>query len=160
MEGLILMIIIGLISSFFGKMGSDEKKSMPPFGDPNQRRTSQPIDQPKKTFEDFTKEIFNQFDEYLDDKPKPVTSKKNHENREIKHVKPLVETQVTVKKETPKPETKVFNTARNVQKEKTISSSDVNNTKQERLPNFTSKDVLVQSIITSEILGPPMAKRR
>lgn len=142
MEGIILIIILGIISSIFNKLGDKEvKKGMPTFGGGKPIQTK-PIKrkflEPKTySLEDLTKEIF-------------------HPQKE--NTKPYIE----------KIEEKTTSNTNNVE----FSKTNRINVNQQEKPAIqskkqvevsvvpTSKEALVQAIISSEILGPPMAKRR
>lgn len=160
MEGLIIAAIIAIISSLFsGKNKNKEQKSMPPFNNkpvempvqttipPNQQ--SQP-----KTLEDFAKGIFEQLNEQ-----KPFSDFAGDEQPKIEQVK----SEPTIKIEKELNERKPL--SENRSSERVTNAPQLNiedKIKENEIGQFvpSSRQALMQAIITSEIIGPPKARQR
>lgn len=164
MEGLIIMIIIGIITSVFNKKEKPkDMKQMPPFSnksvptqEPRQATTAAP-----KTLEDFANEIFGQLEKKVPEIKREVVIPKAEELQ-----KPVIETPV---KESPKRQTEhvVMEPTRKLEKsrvrENIEQSARVKQMQEKTKPVFvtpTTQETLVQAIVTAEILGPPKAKQR
>lgn len=145
MEALILMIIFGLISSFFGKKDEQKKKSkpMPPFNNPT--APSKPAQQQKerpKSLEDFANEIFGQLNEKKPtEKPVPVEVQAPIVEPVIERVK-LKERPVSTRP--PLAERPL------VKKLKQDSAFQV-------VPK--NQKQMMQAVVMAEVLGKPKAKR-
>ncbi|MER2106446.1 MAG: hypothetical protein ABS949_05865 [Solibacillus sp.] len=148
MEALIMMIVLGLISSFFGKKDQQKKKSrpMPPFNNPTapQKPAPQQKERPK-SLEDFANEIFGQLNEKkAETKPVSVEAptpvfepvvEKVRERREVMRTssgRPPLEERPLVKKLKQEP---AFQTVPKNQKQ------------------------MMQAVVMAEILGKPKARR-
>ncbi|MFF5993744.1 hypothetical protein AAGS61_03165 [Lysinibacillus sp. KU-BSD001] len=151
MEGLIIMIIIGIVSSLLSKNKEQPEqkptKAMPPFSQQkppreNTQRRSHTSERPKvKSLEDFANEIFGQLNEKAEQKQ--VT----HEPI-VEQVKPVVQEVVRETRKSTRPELGA-------------SRPIVQQAKKESLVVVPqTKEQLMQAIITSEILALPKAKQR
>ena len=146
MEALILMIIFGLISSFFGKKDERKKKSkpMPPFNNPSapQKPAPQRTQERPKSLEDFANEIFGQLNEKKAE-PKPVP---------IEVPKPVFEPVVEKVQVTGRP-----TSIRPPLEERPL----VKKLKQESAFQIVPKNQkqVMQAVVMAEILGKPKAKR-
>lgn len=144
------MIVLGLISSLFGKKDEQKKKSkpMPPFNNPSAPQKPAPqrtqTERPK-SLEDFANEIFGQLNEkkadvkpVMVDVPKPIVEpaiEKVRETREMSRpasTRPPLEERPLVKKLKQEPAFQVV----------------PKNQKQ-----------VMQAVVMAEILGKPKAKR-
>ncbi|MEO4052240.1 hypothetical protein [Solibacillus sp. CAU 1738] len=153
MESLIIIIIIGIISSVFSKKGNPkETKQMPPFSqqpvpkqEPRQATTAAP-----KSLEDFANEIFGR----LEQKQPEVV-------REVLKPKPVeVQQPETRKQVVAEP---VKRQERSQKRENIEQTARVKQIQEKTKPVFvtpTTQQALMQAVITSEILGPPKAKQR
>lgn len=149
MEGLIVAIIIGVISSLFSKDKKKEHptKQMPPFSNQEIPQKWSPVEpkqeRPKvKTLEDFANEVFGQLNEKVEPKKQVV--------REVKEepVRPIMKEVVKKERTSTRPE--LGATRSLVQQAKRESLNVVPQTQQQ----------LMQAIVMSEILGLPKAKQR
>ena len=148
MEGLIITIIIAVVSSLFSKDKKKEQptKQMPPFSNQEVPQEWSPVEpkqeRPKvKTLEDFANEVFGQLNEKVEPKKQVV--------REVKEepVRQVVKEVVNKERTSTRPE---LGASRPIlQQAKKTSFNVVPRTQHE----------LMQAIVTSEILGPPKAKR-
>lgn len=150
MEGIFVIIILGIISSIFGKLSDKEQKSMPPFGGGKPVKTLPKERNKQKDYslEDFTKEIFQQFTNEPEQKSKPSTI---NINQNI----------VTEQKDEPI-YTELNTLSPSLHSDEKEKPKSHDKSKQVEMPNFVpdTKDALIQAIVTSEILGPPLSKRR
>ncbi|KYG92303.1 hypothetical protein A0U40_05005 [[Bacillus] sp. KCTC 13219] len=157
MESLIILIVLGIISSLLGKKDkSKNTKSMPPFNEqskPN-REPRQAKTTPARSLEDFASEIFGQLEQ-----------KKAEVEQQWKEIKPVVPVR-TERKIEPIVETVEVP---KVTYEKTVARPNIEQSlrvtqmKERETAVFTApttKKALVQAIVAAEILGPPRAKRR
>ncbi|TSI03320.1 hypothetical protein [Lysinibacillus sp. BW-2-10] len=157
MEGIIIMIIALIFSALFkGNKNAKNQKPMPPFNSKPQQTFETQRELPKRrTLEDFASEIFEQ----LNEKANPTTSqpevKKEVPKIAVERVeKPMAAPTARKSLDTNRTSDRnVINTARSVKKDP-ITSNEIGS----YVP--TTRDALVQAIITSEILGPPKAKQR
>lgn len=162
MEGLIIFIIIGIISSLLkkGKEQQSTKQQMPPFNKdaqlPKSRQTrSQTKQIPKEerpilqSFEDFAKEFVGEI------KQASVQPKAQS--------KPIVVEQAKVVEEAPKNEQRESMKERFAERNNSRGQMNVKNV-QNRTSNSPivqpSRNTLVQAIIMAEVLGPPKAKQK
>lgn len=167
MEGIIIMVVLFIVSSILNgsKKKQQNQKSTPPF---NNQTTKQKHEVPKqkerpekrKSLEDFASEVFQQLSEKT--QPNQTTQPKVVHNESEKVNESLgqeVAAQQTVPKVRP-----VFDGNRSSNRGSTISSktSSSDKIKQNEIGSFvpTTRNELVQAIITTEILGPPKAKQR
>ena len=158
MEGLIIAIVLGIISSLFskGKKDKDKKptKQMPPFSNqpaPRQQKEVRPAQQqtPRKSLEDFANEVFGQ----LNEKSKPVVQK-------VETVPPVQvekprQTQPVVEQTTRSQST---NTNRSLAERPIVQKLKQQSEALQVVPS--NQRELMQAIVMSEILGPPKAKQR
>lgn len=152
MEALILMILFGLISSFFGKKDEQKKKTkqMPPFNNPTvpqqpapqRTQAERPI-----SLEDFAQEIFGQLnDKQAEAKPTPIEVQK-----------PVFEPIVEAKPVQPSREPLRTTSSRPPLEERPL----VRKLKQEPALAFVPKNQkqMMQAVVMAEILNKPKAKR-
>ena len=160
MEGLIIAIILGIITSLFNRGKKEETKKptkpmqMPPFSNqpaPRQQKEVRPVQQqnPRKSLEDFANEVFGQ----LNEKSKPVVQK--------------VETVPPVQVEKPRQRQPVVeqttrsqstNTNRSLAERPIVQKLKQQSEALQVVPS--NQRELMQAIVMSEILGPPKAKQR
>ena len=161
METIIVMIILGIISSLFSqnKKEKQKQKPMPPFsGQPSTKTSELPKTEERRprSLEDFAKEVFQQLNEKENPIPKQVEEKQ-----------PTVELPSTSKKEeVSKPDVSnrpVFNENRTSNRSFLAKGREIRDSiKQREIGNVvpTNKEALIQAIIASEIIGPPKARQR
>ena len=157
MEGLIIAIVLGIISSLFNKSKKDKKPTqMPPFSNqpaPRQQKEVRPAQQqtPRKSLEDFANEVFGQ----LNEKSKPVVQKVETVPP-IQVEKPIERPTQQVVEQTSRSQStnanRVLTERPIVQKLKTQSEA------LQVVPS--NQRELMQAIVMSEILGPPKSKQR
>lgn len=162
MEGLIIFIIIGIISSLLkkGKEQQSTKQQMPPFNKdaqlPKSRQTrSQTKQIPNverpilQSFEDFAKEFVGEIKQ-ASAQPKAQS-------------KPIVVEQAKVVEEAPKNEQRESMKERFAERNNSRGQMNVKHV-QNRTSNSPivqpSRNTLVQAIIMAEVLGPPKAKQK
>lgn len=136
MEALIMMIILGLISSFFNKKEAPKKKrpAMPPFNNPPAAPSAEQTNRPK-SLEDFANEIFGQ----LNDKTKAA---------------PPVQAPVEVVPAAPPVVQE--RTSRPPLEERPL----VKKLKQESIQVVPkNQQQVMQAVVMAEVLGKPKAKR-
>lgn len=144
MEALILMIIFGLISSFFGKKDERKKsKPMPPFNNPTapskpaQQKTERP-----KSLEDFANEIFGQLNEKKAERePVPVEVQAPIFEPVVKSARP------TERQASTRPPLQERPLVKKLKQEPAFQVVPKN-----------QKQVM-QAIVMAEVLGKPKAKR-
>lgn len=160
MEGVIIAVILGIITSLFNKGKKEDNKKptkqMPPFSSqpaPRQKPEVRPAQSQNrsKTLEDFANEVFGQ----LNEKSKP----------EVKRV----ETPAPIKVDIPKREGSREGLENKPLFEKTPSTRQlkerpiVQMIKQQEEQSLhvvpSTQRELMQAIVMSEILGPPKSKR-
>lgn len=151
MEGIFVVIILGIISSILSKLGEKEQKPMPPFGGGKHVKNLPPKEPSKQkgfSLEDFTKEIFQQFESKQEEMPKP-SNRNIQQNIVTEQKDELINTELS----TFSPPLQLNEMEETKSREKS---------KQVDMPNFVpnTKEALIQAIVTSEILGPPLSKRR
>ena len=162
MEGLIIAIILGIITSLFNRGKKEETKKptkpmqMPPFSNPpapRQQKEVRPTQQQNrpKSLEDFANEVFGQ----LGEKSKPVVQKV--ETVQPKQVEKPIErqTQPVVEQTTRSQSTN----ANRVLTERPIVQKLKQQSEALQVVPSNQRE-LMQAIVMSEILGPPKAKRR
>ncbi|MGG1215037.1 hypothetical protein ABHM93_01335 [Micromonospora provocatoris] len=166
MEQLIIIAIIAIVSSLFGKSkNKKEQKPMPPFNKtaPSQPSAQMEVDEPthrrpttkRQSFEDFAREFVGELktefatENATEKRLEPVREKvKEHIPSYV--APPLIPTeQLSRKTERP-------SIGRLAAEKKDISVATSNNGFQ--IPN--SQKALVQAVVMAEILGPPKAKRK
>ena len=161
MEGLIIAIILGIITSLFNKGKKDDNqkspKQMPPFSSqqaPRQQKEVRPAQQQnsRKTLEDFANEVFGQ----LNEKSKPVVQK-------VETVLPPIQVEKPIERQ-PKPVVEQTTRSQSTNSNRVLTERPiVQKLKQqsEALQVVPSNQrELMQAIVMSEILGPPKAKQR
>lgn len=148
MEGLIIMIVMFVLSTLFTKDKTKQKetKQMPPFSNkqvPQEHKREEPRrERPKvRSLDDFAKEVFGQ----LSEKTEPAQNDRKIIEEPV--LKPVMEVTRGERKST-RPELGASRPI--IQRQKTKSPVIVPSTREQ----------LVQAVITSEILGPPKAKQR
>lgn len=157
MEGLIIAVILGIITSLFNKGKKEDNKKptkqMPPFSSqpaPRQKPEVRPARSQNrpKTLEDFASEVFGQ----LNEKSKPevetpapikVDIPRREVSREGFENKPLFEKTPSTRQLKERPIVQM------IKQQEEQSLHVVPSTQRE----------LMQAIVMSEILGPPKAKR-
>lgn len=157
MEGLIIMIIVFIVSSFFNKGKEQQKKEskqMPPFSSQPAPRKQEV--QPKqatnrpKTLEDFANEVFGQ----LNEKAQPILQKIEPQPPTPVE-QPVMEPVQPVVNRRPENSTEARSS-----KERPIVAM----AKQEAAQAFqvvpSNQRDLMQAIVMTEVLGPPKAKRK
>ncbi|MGE7998758.1 hypothetical protein ACQKOF_08780 [Lysinibacillus sp. NPDC093190] len=162
MEQLIILAIIAIVSSIFGKSKKKEQKPMPPFNKdsqveppvnekaemtPQQRPTSKP-----QSFEDFAREFIG---EWKNERPKVEEPKKIVEDTVNKEVQsyvapPLVPTEKVSRT------TNRESIGRLAAGKKVVGVAESQSAFQ--VPR--SKKSLMQAVVMAEVLGPPKAKRK
>ncbi|KOS61950.1 hypothetical protein FJQ98_19255 [Lysinibacillus agricola] len=163
MEQLIIIAIIAIVSSIFGKSkNKKEQKTMPPFNKgshveppvihkaeeiPQQRPTAKP-----QSFEDFAREFLG---EWNNEQPKVEESKKIVEET-VKEEVPSYAAPPLIPTETVSRTTKRESIGRLAAEKKDVEVAESHSAFQ--LP--TSKKSLMQAIVMAEVLGPPKAKRK
>ncbi|MDN4495334.1 hypothetical protein [Ureibacillus aquaedulcis] len=147
MEGIIMMVVLFIISSILGaaKNKPQNQKAMPPF---NNQPTKHSYDLPKqpeqrKSLEDFAGEVFQQ----LSDKSR--------------HNQPI-EKEVVAKQTVPKIRPVLDGNRSSNRSSATSLKTQADPIKQNEIGSLvpTTRNALVQAIITTEILAPPKAKRK
>ena len=161
MEGIIMMVIVFVISSLFGKLKDKDKdqkkptKQMPPFSNqtaPRQRTEARPdtgrTRQPK-SLEDFANEIFGQLNDKSQQsvEPKPVV--------QVEIPKPAPVEVVKTKRE----ELHRTSTRKELRDRPIVQKLKKQEAQQVFQVVPTSQKQVMQAIIMSEVLGPPKAKR-
>ena len=159
MEGLIIAIILGIITSLVNKgKKEDTKKStkpMPPFSSqpaPRQQKEVRPAQQQSrpKSLEDFANEVFGQ----LNEKTKPVVQKvesvppKQEEKPIERQTQPVVEQNSR---------SHSSNSNRSLTERPIVQKLKQQSEALHVVPS--NKRELMQAIVMSEILGPPKSKR-
>jgi hypothetical protein len=148
MEGIIIMIVMFVLSTLFTKDKKKQKETqqMPPFS--NQQapqestREERRRERPKvRSLDDFTKEVFGQLSE------KAESSREARKTIEERVIEPARE-ELREERKSTRPELGASRPI--VQRAKNQSPVIVPSTREQ----------LVQAVITSEILGPPKAKQR
>jgi len=151
-----MMVVLFIISSVINgvKKKNQEQKPMPPF---NNKPTTM-FDLPNKTearksLEDFASEVFQQ----LNEKVQPNASEKPVESLQVPDkVKEVVEKEI----ESRRP---VFDDKRSSNRSSSIPLKEpkADEIKQGEIGKLvpTTREALVNAIITTEILGPPRAKQ-
>ncbi|KGR74529.1 hypothetical protein [Ureibacillus sinduriensis] len=164
MEGIIIMVVLFIVSSILNgaKKKQQNQGPMPPF---NNQPTKHDHDAPRqpekrKSLEDFANEVFQQ----LSEKTEPNTSRRAIENQKAteegdQSISEKAVTQQIAPKIRPG-----LDSNRSSARGSTISakSSTSETMKQNEIGAFvpTTRNELVHAIITTEILGPPKAKRK
>lgn len=146
MEALIMMIVLGLISSFFGKKDQQKKKSknMPPFSNPKvpEKRTPARTEPNRpRSLEDFANEIFGQLNEKKPipiEAPKPVAIEPEIVKQTREEVKRPAST---------RPALGERSLVKKLQQEQVFTV----------VP--TNQKQLMQAVVMAEILGKPKAKQ-
>lgn len=152
MEQLILIAIIAIVSSLFGKSKNKEQQQMPPFDknakpqpplftNTEEQKTQRPT-MKTQSFEDFAREILGGMQ---DEQPQ----------KDIRPVEQDVEKQ-TPSYVAPPLKTERQSYGRLVAEKKDVQVTSINKTFE--LP--TSKQALMQAVVMAEVLGPPKAKRK
>lgn len=147
MEGLIIFIIIAVISSIFGKSNNKQEKPMPPFGgNTNKEKPNTSRSKSFTSLEDFAKEIFQELSGEKEEKTAPANLP------QAEPVKAVVEERTTFQFE----KAEEVNVKKHVPREEPKVKQPVN------VPSYipTTREAVLQAVITSEIFGPPKAKRR
>jgi hypothetical protein len=164
MEGIIIMVVLFIISSIFNASKKKDPKPMPPF---NNKPTTQRFDSPKqdekrkapRSLEDFANEVFQQLNDHSQTKPqsRPFES----------HPTVLNEQEIKANEVKTKPvEQKtraVFDESRSTSRSSAITKPIISDKINENeIGSFvpTTRNALVQAIVSSEIIGPPKAKQR
>ncbi|QPQ30013.1 hypothetical protein [Lysinibacillus sp. JNUCC 51] len=158
MEQLIIVVIIAIVSSIFGKSKKKEQKPMPPFNknshvEPPVEMTQErrPTSKPQ-SFEDFAREFLGEW---------------KNEQPQVEEPKKIVEE--TVKKDVPSyaappliPTEKVSRTTNRESIGRLAAGKKVVGVAKSQsafqLPK--SKKSLMQAVVMAEVLGPPKAKRK
>lgn len=175
MEGIIIMVVLAIISSLFSnKKKQKEQKSMPPFNNKQNTRTFQQstVEQQKtftKSLEDFASEIFQQLNE-KNKIPQEIFGKSVE--KEVVSTSTVNEQNKNIVGENKPNKTKTSRPTLNVNRSSNRgpeslhlgnkTSQNINDKiKENEIGSYMpiSKEVLIQSIITSEIIGPPKAKQ-
>ncbi|MDM5249310.1 hypothetical protein [Lysinibacillus sp. G4S2] len=159
MEQLIIVAIIAIVSSIFGKSkNKKEQKQMPPFNkDSHVEPPVKEVQQQRPTansqsFEDFTREFLG---EWKNGQPKVEELRKNVEKR-VKEQVPSYTAQPLIPTETVSRTTKRESIGRLAAGKKDVEVTGSHSAFQ--LPK--SKKSLMQAIVMAEVLGPPKAKRK
>lgn len=164
MEGLIIMIIIGIISSVFSQKGkAKDGKQMPPFSnksvptqEPRQATTSRP-----KSLEDFANEIFGQLEQKQPEQKREVILPKTVEKPKAEMAMPVNERpKRTFEQRVKEPENKLETSRGRVNIEQTARVKQMQEKTKPVFVTPRTQETLVQAIVTAEILGPPKAKQR
>ncbi len=158
MEQLIIIAIIAIVSSIFGKSKNKKpQKSMPPFNNKDTRVESPVLETPQhhqkpQSFEDFAREFIGDW---------------IPENEKVQETKKLVEEQVT--KEVPSyvappviPADVPKRSFIREQKGRLAAGKEEVKVTGTHSPFQVpqSKNALMQAVVMAEILGPPKAKRK
>ena len=146
-----MMIVLGLISSFFGKKDEQKKKTknMPPFSNPKVPEKPTPArtqtDRPR-SLEDFANEIFGQLNEKRVETVEPKLAPVDIVQQQ--YIEPVKQTREEMKRPV---------STRPSLEERPL----VKKLQQEQAFNVVPKNQkqLMQAIVMSEILGKPKAKR-
>ena len=165
MESLIIVIIIGIISSLFNKdkkqpeKQKPSKQQMPSFGQQTIPEKSNPVPEKQrpaaKSLEDFANEIFGQLNEkggqLKPQQPKPQQQRKS----ETIPVTPPVETarQVAIEQAKAAERSSERPPLGDRPLTKKLSAQSISYAPKSRAD-------LVQGLIMAEVLGPPKAKRK
>ncbi|MFP3919571.1 hypothetical protein U5N28_17360 [Lysinibacillus telephonicus] len=164
MGTILLMVALFVISSLLsGNKKTKQQKPMPPF---NNKPNTQMFDQPKqketgrtttKSLEDFASEIFQK----LSDTTNTQTSGKAKEKLEdAKSHNSFNEVESNQTRSVTRPTLDVNRSVRSTKE--APSNHSLDKIKQKEIGSIvpTTREALVQAIITTEILGPPKAKQR
>ncbi|CAM5205868.1 putative protein OS=Lysinibacillus sphaericus OX=1421 GN=LS41612_08025 PE=4 SV=1 [Lysinibacillus sphaericus] len=163
MEQLIIIAIIAIVSSLFGKLKNPkEQKPMPPFNKSAQPSTHMEVDEPmqhqpttkRQSFEDFAREFLGEMKaEMTTDMPEKRVEPREESVKE--HIPSYVAPPLTpTEPSSRKIERPSLGRLAAGKKERTVAAS--NNGFQ--LPN--SQKAIVQAVVMAEILGSPKAKRK
>lgn len=155
MEGIIMMVVLFIISSILSGARKKQQKQepMPPFSNQSTRPPEK-----RKSLEDFASEVIQQ----LSDKTQPTKATQPlDQQRASKRVNESTGKEIS-KKIIPKAR-QALDDNRSSGRGSTISSkfSTSDMIEQKEIGSFvpTTRNALVQAIITTEILGPPKAKQ-
>lgn len=159
MEGLIIMLVMLAISSFFNKNKDKEQpkkqpkqtQQMPPFSSqpaprtqqtrPNSRTQNRP-----KTLEDFANEVFGQ----LNEKTKPVVQKVEQP------LEVVLPEETVAPKATERP--KMADSTRKLTERPLVEKLKQQSEGLQVVPQNNKE--LMQAIVMAEVLGPPKARRK
>ncbi|MEK5079785.1 hypothetical protein MKX73_12735 [Solibacillus sp. FSL W7-1436] len=155
MEGLIIMVIVFIVSTLFGKgkeqQQKKETKQMPPFSSqpaPRKQEVQRRTEQSRpKTLEDFANEVFGQ----LNEKVKPVSQRVERE------LPKLAEMPVEAARSAVEPVTEKINN-RSLKERPIVAMAKKEAEAFQVVPS--SKRDLMQAIVMTEVLGPPKARRK
>ncbi len=165
MGTIMLMVAIFVISSLLnGNKKQKQQKAMPPF---NNKPNTQNFDQPRqleqrksttKSLEDFASEIFQRLNDAantqtFDNRREKLEDVKSHTSAKVIEMQPL--------KQNTRPKFDENRSSVRSTKE-AASKASMDDIKKKEIGSIvpTSREALIQAIITSEILGPPKAKQR
>ncbi|MFJ7888537.1 hypothetical protein ACIQYL_10645 [Lysinibacillus xylanilyticus] len=159
MEQLIIVVIIAIVSSIFGKSkNKKEQKPMPPFNknshvEPPVEMTQErrPTSKPQ-SFEDFARGFLG---EWENEQPKFEEPKKNVEET-IKNEVPSYVAPPLIPTERASRTTNRESIGRLAAGKKVVVASE----SQSAFNLPTSKKSLMQAVVMAEVLGPPKAKRK
>ncbi|MFC7684635.1 hypothetical protein [Ureibacillus sp. GCM10028918] len=164
MEGIIMMVLLFIISTILNgaKKKQQDQKPMPPFNNPTTSRKFEVPKQPekRKSLEDFASEVFQQLNEKT--QPKQTTQQKEIRQENIRvnesFEKEVGSQQISSNSRPPLDGKRSSNRGSKLSSD----SSESDAIKQNEIGSFvpTNRKALVQAIITTEILGPPKARRR
>lgn len=164
MEGLIIMIILGIVSSLFKKSKAEEKNkpttSMPPFSSqpaPRQRAEAKPEPQRQqssrtnqsRSLEDFANEVFGK----LNDRQKPEVRSTQREalGSRMEPVREVVEKEVA--------KVEAVHNPRSLRERPIVQMIKQQEAKSLNVVPKTQHE-LMQAIVMSEILGSPKSKQQ
>jgi len=155
MEGLIIMVIVFIVSTLFGKgkeqQQKKETKQMPPFSSqpaPRKQEVQRRTEQSRpKTLEDFANEVFGQ----LNEKVKPVSQRVERE------LPKQAEMPVEAARSAVEPVTEKINN-RSLKERPIVAMAKKEAEAFQVVPS--SKRDLMQAIVMTEVLGPPKARRK
>jgi len=161
MEQLIIIAIIGIVTSLFGKLknNNNEQKPMPPFNKSVQPSAQMEVDEPtqhrptakKQSFEDFAREFLGDMTTTEVQEKRVVPVQPQVQEHIPSYVAPpLIPTEPSSRK-TDRPSLGRLAAGKN-DRPAAVSSNGF------QVPN--SKKALMQAVVMAEILGPPKAKRK
>lgn len=137
---LIILIILGLVSMLFNKLGSRQEET------PRQQRpvSSGPSSQIPKKLEDFTRELFEEFQEPERKNTEPM--------RQVEVRKPVSRSQ--------KPEPSIEKVPEEVSSRRPAAIRTTRKSVEKKVDIFPDNEQdLLQAFIFSEVIGPPKSKR-
>nr|WP_146139641.1 hypothetical protein [Lysinibacillus timonensis] len=167
-----MMIIFGIIGAVMSNSKKNDQKPMPPFNNkpnttsfeqyPHSKMEPEKTKTTVKTLEDFAKEVFEQLNE-KNKEPQEVFREPDYKKDAVEptiQTEPILSHSNSTLPKNGRESRPALDEGRSSKKRNEIVNEDV--IKQTEIGSFvpTSKQALIQAIITSEIIAPPKAKQR